>query len=495
MTEYTKKVVVGGTIVFVFTVLAALFGYLTRLVIARSLTAVEYGLIYSIFATFGLFSILQHMGMNEALEKYIAEFRVHRELKKIKTAIIFTVSFQLLTAFVLAATFWLLAPYLAEHYFRNSLAIAGIRYTAVFVFLAPIENLFLSIFKGYQKPFWYSIANFSRMIFIFLSTIVLLQFSKTILSPIISYILVYILSFAIYLPYFLARIFPGFTATRFEKFKPIAKKLFYFGAPVIITSFAAVVITYTDTIMITYFKTLKDVAIYNAAIPTAGLLWFFGSSLAIVLLPLSSEIWKRRHSQVMEEGIPMIYKYSTLIVIPFVILMFVFPDLILRILFGPEYSAGANVLKILSVAALFFTLGQINMSILSGMGKPIKNAKITAIAAVFNVIGNGFLIPFIGISGAAVSTAVSFAIIGILGTFQLKKFISFKLPIFSWTKTAVCAAIFLFVVLAMKNILNFGFLPKIIISVLLGFLAYAFLIFATKTVTINDIRTIRQRIK
>ncbi|MBW3022747.1 flippase, partial [Candidatus Woesearchaeota archaeon] len=466
MTEYTKKVVIGGSLVFIFIILAALFGYLVRLAIARALSPVEFGLIYSIFALFGIFSIFQNMGLSEALVKYLAEFRIGNQSGKIKSAIIFTFTSQLATAFILSAVFWILAPYLAEHYFKNDLAINGIRLYSIAIFLSPVENLFLSIFRGYQKQIWYSASNLARMVFIFVATVALLSFSKTIFSPILAYVLVYLLSFCVYLPYSLSKMFPNFFKTKTEKFKVVAKKLFYFGIPVVLTAVSATVISYTDTIMITYFKTLEDVALYSAAIPTAGLLWFFGSALAIVLLPLSSEIWKRKHSHVMGEGINLLYKYGIIIVIPLVILMFVFPDLILRILFGQQYSAGANVLKILSFAAVFFTIGQINASILSGIGKPKINAKITAIAAVLNIIGNIFLIPIIGISGAAISTAISFAIMGVFGTTELKKHIPFKFPVFTWIKTIICSAIFIAVMLLFKNVLTIELIPKIIISLI-----------------------------
>ena len=495
MTQYTKKVVVGGSLVLIFTVSAAFFGYLIRLVTARSLPPAEFGLVYSIFATFGLFSILQHLGLNEALVKYLAEFKVHRQLGKIKSAMVFTLVFQLVTAFILAAIFWMIAPWLAENYFKSQLAVGGVRLYAVAIFLSPVENFFFSVFRGYQKPFWYSAANLARMAFIFVATIILLSFSKTITSPILAYVLVYALSFLVYLPYFLKKMFPGFFKIQFNSFNVVAKKLVHFGIPVIIAGAASTVISYTDTVLITFFKTLNDVAIYAAAIPTAGLLWFFGSSLAIILLPLSSEMWKRKHSHLMSEGVNLLYKYGIILVVPFVVLMAVFPELILRVLFGAEYSAGATVLMILSVAALFFTIGQINIALLSGMGKPRINARIVIIAAIFNFASNLVLIPLIGIAGAAISTGIAFALIGILGSIRLRKEISFSYPVSAWIKTAACAAVFLVSVLIMKNVLSMGMLAKIIISLVIGLIIYAAMILLTKTVTIHEIRTIRQRIR
>lgn len=495
MTEYTKKAVVGSFLVLLFTVIAAIFGYLLRVIIARTLSPVEFGLIYSLISTFGLFSVFQYMGLNDAIVKYIVEFRIDKKWGKIKSAILFTISSQLLTAFILSAIFWILAPYLAEHYFRSELAVSGLRLTAVFFFLLPIENLFLSIFQGYQKPLWYSSASLARMVFIFVCTLILFNFSKTIFSPLIAYTLVYLLSFCIYLPYFLKKIFPDFFKVKIEKFKQVSKKLLLFGLPVMITSFAATIITYTDTIMITYFKTLNDVAVYNAVIPTAGLLWFFGSAMAIILLPLSSEMWKRKHSHLMEEGVNLLYKYGIIVIIPLAVLMFTYPELILRLLFGLDYSTGANVLRILSVAALFFTIGQINTSILSGMGKPKLNAKITLIAALFNVAGNFVLIPKLGITGAAISTAIAFGLISVISAFKLRKEVNFSVPWIEWTKTAVCASVFLITLILLKNIIKMDLLPKITICLIMGLAVYILMVLLTKNLTIDEIKKIKHRIR
>ncbi|MEM4336795.1 MAG: oligosaccharide flippase family protein [Candidatus Woesearchaeota archaeon] len=494
MTDYTKKVVVGSLFVFVFTVLAAICGYLVRIIIARTLTSVEFGLLYSIFGTFGLFSILQQMGLNESLSKFIAEFKVRNENGKIKSAIIFTIVFQLATSFVLATVFWVLAPYLAKLYFKNDLAVRGVRMAAIFVFLAPIENLFLSIFRGYQKSLWYSFALFARMFFVLVSTIVLFNFSKTIFSPIISYILVYSLSFLIYMPYFLTRLFPNFLKTKTKAFRDTSKKIFLFGLPIIITTVASSVITSTDTVMITYFKTLDEVAVYNVAMPTASLLWFFGSSIAIILLPLTSEMLKKKHLKLMEQGIELIYKYSIFIVLPITIVMFIFPDTIINILFGGGYSSGIFILQVLSIAAIFFTIGQINGAILSGLGKPAVNAKITAFAALLNFTLNFVLIPSFGIIGAAIATAIAISLIGILSVIQLKREIKFRIPVVEWGKIIFCSLLFLVILIILKKYLLIQPLPKIILSVLCGILAYIFIAIATKTLNIKELKTIKTRI-
>ncbi len=494
MTDYTKKVVVGGSLVFMFTVIAALFGYLVRLVIARNLTPIEFGLLYSIFSTFGLLVIIKDFGLRDSLVKFIAEFKVKKELSKIKTAIIFTLSFQFILSFSIAIVFWLFAPYLAQHYFKNELAIHAVRLYCLVVFLSPIENVLLAIFRGYQKMKWVSGAKLARMIFIFLATIILFNFDKSITSPILAYILVFSLSFIVYIPYFLTKLFPQFFKVKIGNFKKIAKKMILFGLPLIITLFMAEVILHIDTVMITYFRNITEVALYNVASPTAHLLWFFGSSMAIVLLPLSSEIWKKKQKNLLKEGITMLYKYSIFLIFPFAILMIAFPEFILLTLFGEGYSAGGVILKIFAFSSLFFTIAQINISIISGTGNPKVNAKISAIGAGINLLLNFILVPTTGMIGAAISTLAAFLIMAMVGSIELKKIVSLKVPFFDWTKNTLCAGMFFITLLLLKWNLDFNLIPKIAITLILGAAVYLIMGFLLRLITIEEIRVIKSRI-
>ena len=83
MTQYTKKMVGGVAIVFLAGFFTALVAYLVRILLARNLSADNFGLIYAVLAAFGLLSVFQTLGLNEALVKYVSEFLAKNKREEI----------------------------------------------------------------------------------------------------------------------------------------------------------------------------------------------------------------------------------------------------------------------------------------------------------------------------------------------------------------------------------------------------------------------------
>lgn len=491
--SYTKKVLQGTVIVFVMSLFSSVFAYLLRVVLARNLSQAEYGLVYSILALFGFFAIFQHMGLNEALIKYIAEFNVKKQFQKIKSAILFVLGFQFLTAAIFGLLGVFLADWLAANYFHDPEAAFLTKIFAISIFLSPTDVLFSVVFQAFQRMDLHSLVKFLRMGFVLLATFVLLRLGFGIVSPMLAYVLVYIFNF-VYYPLFTKKVFPEFNQLKFQFDSPLFRKLFAFGIPVIITSFAGLVITYTDTIMITYFRGLEEVALYNASLPTAKLLWMISESLIIVLFPLSTELWLKNKAY-LRDGLQLVYKYTLLVVLPAAGVLFVFPETALSLLFGQNYVSASFALQVLSVGAVILTLANINTTVLSGIGKPKLNSKIIVFASVFNIVGNLILIPFFGYVGGAVSTILAFIIILWFNTSALKKFVKIKIPFLSWAKTLFCSIIFILVAVLLKNLLSINVIAELTISLVTASLVYIILLFVTRTVTREEIRGIVGKIR
>ena len=57
MVNYAKNLVKGTRFVLISTLIVAIFGYLLRILLARSFSVEEYGMIYAIIAFFGIFRL------------------------------------------------------------------------------------------------------------------------------------------------------------------------------------------------------------------------------------------------------------------------------------------------------------------------------------------------------------------------------------------------------------------------------------------------------
>ena len=65
--------------------------------------------------------------------------------------------------------------------------------------------------------------------------------------------------------------------------------------------------------MIIYFRSLSEVGIYNAILPTAILFAAIGASVANVLLPVASEMIAKKKQNHLRIGVKLIQKYLSLV--------------------------------------------------------------------------------------------------------------------------------------------------------------------------------------
>jgi O-antigen/teichoic acid export membrane protein len=491
--NYTRKAIASTLTVFLLGAGASLVGYLLRLLIARRLGPQEYGLVYAVMALFGLFSLFQHLGLGEALVRAIAEYRIKGKPASIKGAILTTLGIQFVTAALLAGAGVLLADWLAASYFHAPAAAELVRLYAIAILLSPLDIVFLAIFQGWQRTDLFSLVNFLRMAFILLATLALFALGLGAKAPILAYSIVYVLSLAIYYPLFATQVFPQFAHIRAALSRDEFRALVRYGLAVMMTSAAGLIIAYTDTTLLTALRPLEEVGQYNAALPTARVLWLIAQSLAIVLFPLATELWLKK-PHYLRQGIELLYRYVALIIVPAALVILAFPELALRLLFGPAFEPAAPALRILAAAAILFTFSSVNSSVLSGIGKPQANSAITWVAAAANAIGNLLLIPRLGVAGSAIATLISFAFMLVLSTAVLRRHIAFSVPWAGWLKALLAGAAFIGIVTLVKRGLGLPVWPEVMLSLGLGTLAYVGLIFALRAVRIGELCSLLARV-
>ena len=123
------------------------------------------------------------------------------------------------------------------------------------------------------------------------------------------------------------------------------------------------------------------------------------------------------------------YKYVLLVIMPFAALLFSFPELILKILFGKEYIGAALLVQILAISSIIVVIAKINISIITGIGKPKLISKLMLLGAQTNLIANLILIPALGIIGGGISTILAFPIILAYSYKKLNKITKITIPI------------------------------------------------------------------
>jgi len=255
-------------------------------------------------------------------------------------------------------------------------------------------------------------------------------------------------------------------------------------------NFLWLVITQTDTLMLTYFTDSAVVGLYQVAAAVSMLLFYLTNSLSVIIFPLASEFSVKRDKNKLVQGLNLVYKYLLIILVPMIILMLSFPDMIISVLFTARYLGAVDALKILAVSAIFFSITMINGSVLSAMNKPKDMAKSMIFAALINVILNFIFIPRYGMIGAAFATLTSFVFAAVLSSYHLAKHLDMRYPLKTWAVLGVLSVLFVKALAILRLSITLPFLYELVLILAIFSISYVLILLLLKIIRISEIKEI-----
>ncbi len=495
MTTYTKIAVKGAFIVLIISLFAGLGGYFVRLVLARGLSVEDFGLFNSVFSFLGLLGFFKSLGFDKALVIFIPKFRHEKRNDHIKSSIIYVAIIILITNLLIIAGVYLLSSYLSINFFHSPQASSLLRLLAIAFFIDSFVFVIRFVFQGFKEMAYFSIVEVARMLLIL--AIVLLGFRlgyDKLSAAAFAYIITPFILLIVFVPIFLKKIFPEFATAGFVFDIGLLKKISKYSVFVVETNAAALVLYYTDIMALTYFSNLKAVGLYAAALPTVKIFMFFPRAIGGILVPLTSELWVKGRKDLLKAGIESLYKYPLILIVPLVLAMFSFADIILNVFYGSNYIPAANAMRILSIGMIFAVIYATNIDFFGGIREPQITTKIVYTAAIFNFIASIILIPYIGIIGAAISTTLSYLIMMSMGLANMRKFIDISFPKAVWLKTFLAGIVFTLIIWALKKILQLNVWVEAAIVLLISSLVYAALLFLLRIIDMEELKGLYKRI-
>ncbi len=456
--------------------------------LALHLSVSDYGLIYAMIGFFSLFMLFIDLGLEQAATKFIVEYRVKQDFDSIRSLAFSVLGFQLICSFIFFILVFLFSKNLALSYFHSAPAAEYLIILGIWFCTSPFIIFISYLLLGFEKTTWYTAIDFFRMTILFTGTFLLLSWDKGIYAPLVIYAFVNIILFCVYLP-FLFSFFPLLIKkTRIFSFAQF-KHVFSYGILIALTSFGWIIITQTDMLMLMYFTTTYDVGLYAIALPISLLLLFFMRPINIVFAPLVAEYAAQKKEKELAETIAMAYKYAFVILLPFTLCFIAFPEFIIPILFSQDYVAAAPALQILAAGTLFYSFSLFNSIIFVGIGKAKSMAIVVVGMSVLNIILNLLLIPLYMITGAALSTSISYLLLFIISTVYISRQVSLKFPVFPWLKAVLCSLITIGSVFVIKYYTLWNNFAEALVCGITLCLLYVLFIFVLKVVDYNEIST------
>lgn len=151
-----------------------------------------------------------------------------------------------------------------------------------------------------------------------------------------------------------------------------------------------------------------DVAtgLYNAAITVGRIPYYLFYALAVMMIPAIAKSQADRGPAETRTLVEKALRLMAFLLFPFVALLAVYAEPILRLFYGSRYLGAADAMSIFSLGAGFLTVFYVLAFALHGAGQVRTPMKLAAVGVFFTLALNFLLIPAFGIEGAAAATAI-----------------------------------------------------------------------------------------
>ncbi|WNB92691.1 flippase [Bacillus sp. NEB1478] len=186
---------------------------------------------------------------------------------------------------------------------------------------------------------------------------------------------------------------------------PYFKTSVKYGLKAHVSNFASFLNYRTVVFILGYFTTGGAVGIYSAAMNLGERLSIFAVSFSSVLYPkissTNSEADRNRITSIVSRNV-------FLITILMALVAFVLSDFIVYTIFSTEYKETPLLLKIMLPGFALLAVEKVLSNDIAGRGRPDLNMWLSIYNVVFNVILNLFMVPKYGVTGAAISTTITY---------------------------------------------------------------------------------------
>ena len=395
-----QKIFTNMSWLLVSQIIASICGFIWTILIARYLGVSDYGVLGFAISITSILSILYDLGIGVHIIRHIATdydsapkyLGNSIPLKSIYSLLGFIIIFIVLIIIKADETTIIISLLFAiEQIFKRFI------------------DLFNGLFQAFEEGKYQGIGNTLLNILLLIFIVLTITTDLGLYGITISYILANVIAL-IYEYYVLNK---HIVKPEFELDKQFCKKITLAALPFAVSAVLYSIYYSIDVVMLTNIVGSYATGIYNATYKLISVLTLFYSVYTAVIFPVMSKFFKNDKSMLLisfEKSI----KYLMIVIIPLAIATMFYSTDIITLIYGHQYDAAS------SVVCLLFISGACN-TLLNASHKEVTVTKIYAIAAIFNIILNFFMIPYFSYDGAAITTVLSDILIVIIQAYVIYK--------------------------------------------------------------------------
>lgn len=364
----------NSAIVLTGTMVANFLSYLYHLIMGRILGPSGYGELSSLLSLIYIFTV-PLLVAQMVLIKFMSGFKAHGEVGQTKTLFVKSTLLFIALGIIGIPVVIIAGPYLSSFLHLPSVALITLVY-ALFVFsLLAVPTG--SVLTGYQKFVWVSAMG---AIGVFIKLIISL--------PLVSWgvpglmLAAVIASALVYAVYFIPLKFLLSVKSQPSHLK--IRDMVGFAVPTLLTQLGITSLYSTDIILVRHFFTAPQAGLYAALAILGKVIFYASSAITVVLFPVVSERKALGTStrKLILSAVGIVGAISACITAGY----FLFPNLIVSLLFGNSYKGAGAMLGLFGIFLGLFSIA----NILATASLAVGNVRIwlfAAAAALIQIIG------------------------------------------------------------------------------------------------------------
>ncbi|MFC7058798.1 flippase [Halovenus salina] len=418
---------IGGDLKFETSsqILGVILGGSLTIILAQFLSPNDYGLLFLTISVLEVAKIFSRSGVGKSTSRYIADYKDTQpdQIPHIlTTGLIYTI-------IAIASTCAIIIfgrSYISE--LLNQPKITSLLFIGTgFIAASTLFSFARLSLQGFEN------IKASSAIFLLNRTIrtilvsVFVYFGFNTLGALLGYILAALLSAICGLVYMYINYYNTIKSDTIDT--KLRKKIGKYSLPLILSNAANSIDKRVDVFLIGLIIDPTAVAYYTISRQMIMFIQSPISSLTFTLAPtLKADIVKGNKDDAIELYNDAL-SIGLLLYIPAAAGLIVLAEPTIRMIFGSQYLDAVPILQILSLYAIFSSIVTLNGQCLDFLGRARDRAAIKGVTSMANAGLNIFLLPWIGVTGAALSTVLTYAVYAISITYIM----SFEIKInFRW---------------------------------------------------------------
>lgn len=403
----TKKVLRSGLIIVFFSLLTSPLGYFVRMLLSRSLSVADYGLLYAVLSFFGIFTIVNDFGFGYATSYFIPKYLIQKKYNLCWLLYKYDQIIEFISSILLSIVFILLDDYLAIHFFKVPEAKELIFLFSLYLIANGLISSIQHLLIGLQSNVYYSAIEFLRLLFTFCFSLFFYVYD---FSSVRYYAVAFVAAYFLLILVYLLLINTKFShlKSRLVWNPELFNRAVTYALPTFLTASLYVFIGHIDVLFLTYFQDVKSVGIYNIAFPIVSISTILLQPIQKMILPLVSELSENNKTK-LEILMHQLLKLVPFISIYFALFVFMFSKGIISMMFGYKWVETAVLpLKVMAIAYSMSLLNIYLTSVVAGLGAVRERLRVAVILLFLSVLTGIVGAKYFDVVGIIVANAVVF---------------------------------------------------------------------------------------